>query len=173
MGEARIAEAIAAARTWVAANRTEARYRDSMATAVVESGLRTRVTAPDGTSIATDMVTGIGGDASAPSPGWLMRAASASCIATLITMRAAELGIPLEGLEVDVDSESDDAGLLGLDAAVPAGPLSMRVAVRVASSTASPDDVRAVIQWGIDHCPVCDAVKRAVPVEVAMTVPGG
>jgi uncharacterized OsmC-like protein len=172
MSEGRIAEAVAAARAWVAANRTEARYRDGMATAVVEAGLRTRVTAPDGTTISTDMVTGIGGDATAPSPGWLMRAASASCIATLITIRAAELGLDIDGLEVAVDSESDDAGMLGLDASVPAGPLSMRVAVQVAASTASSDEVRAVIQWGIDHCPVCDAVKRAVPVEVAITVAG-
>ncbi len=170
MADTDIAAAVTGARAWVAANRAEARYRDGAATAVIEDGLRMRVAAPDGTTIATDMVTGIGGGASAPSPGWLMRAANASCIATLIAMRAAELGVRLDGLEVAVDSESDDAGMLGLDAAVPAGPLSMRVAVRVAASTAPPDQVHEIIRWGIDHCPVCDAVKRAVPVEVAIEV---
>lgn len=170
MGEAEIAGAIVAARTWVAENRAEARYRDGSATAVMEDGLRSLVSSPDGITIATDMVTGIGGGGTAPSPGWLMRAASASCIATLITMRAAELGVQLDGLEVVVDSESDDAGMLGIDPAVPAGPLSMRVAVRVAAATAPPDQVRSVVQWGIEHCPVCDAVKRAVPVEIAIAL---
>lgn len=170
MTETDIAAAVTSARAWVAANRTEARYRDSVATAVVESGLRMRVTASDGTAIMTDMSTGVGGGASAPSPGWLLRAADAACIATLIAMRAAEQGVGLEGLEVVVDSESDDAGILGVDEAVPAGPLSMRVAVSVAGSTAPPDQVREIVQWGIDHCPVCDAVKRAVPVEVDIHV---
>ena len=166
MGEREIAMAIAEARSWVAANRTEARYRDGAASAVIEDGLRVQVTAPDGRAIVTDMTAGVGGGASAPSPGWLLRAANASCIATLIAMRAAELGVQLDGLEVVVDSESDDAGLLDVDPSVPAGPLSMRVAVRVAGASVPDDEVRAIVTWGVAHCPVCDAVKRAVPVEV-------
>ena len=170
MGEGDIARAIAEARSWVTANRDEARYRDGAATAIVDDGLRIQVTGPDGGSIVTDMSAGVGGGATAPSPGWLLRAANASCIATLITMRAAELGVRLDGLEVVVDSESDDAGILDIDAAVPAGPLSMRVAVRVAGASVPDEQVREVIDWGVAHCPVCDAVKRAVPVEVVVDV---
>jgi uncharacterized OsmC-like protein len=166
MGEGDIARAIAEARSWVSANRADARYRDGAATAVVEDGLRVRTTSTDGREIVSDMVTGIGGGASAPSPGWLLRAASASCIATLIAMRAAELGVRLDGLEVSVDSESDDAGMLDVDPSVPAGPLSMRVAVRLAGASVSDDEARELIAWGVAHCPVCDAVKRAVPVEL-------
>ena len=170
MGEGDIARAIAEARSWVAANRDEARYRDGAATAVIEDGLRVQVTAPDGRSIVTDMTEGIGGGNSAPSPGWLLRAANASCIATLIAMRAAELGVRLDGLEVVVDSESDDAGILDVDAGTPAGPLSMRVVVRVAGASAPDDEVREVINWGVAHCPVCDAIKRVVPVEVVAEI---
>lgn len=165
-----IAAKLAAARQYLTEHRDEARYRDSTATAVVERGLRLRTTAPDGATVTTDMSTGVGGEASAPSPGWLMRAANASCIATLITMKAAEEGVTLEGLEVTVDSESDDYGILGLDESVPAGPLTMRVHVRVASASAGEDQVREIVAWGIDHCPVCDAVKRAVPVERVVEV---
>jgi uncharacterized OsmC-like protein len=170
MGEADIATAIAAARSWVGANRSEARYRDGAASAVVEDGLRVRTTATDGRSIVTDMVAGVGGGGAAPSPGWLLRAANASCIATLIAMRAAELGVRLDGLEVVVDSESDDAGMLDVDAGVPAGPLSMRVVVRVVAASAPDDRVRDLVRWGVDHCPVCDAIKRAVPVELEIEV---
>lgn len=164
-----IATKIGAAREYLGAHRDDARYRDSTATSVIEAGLLVRTTGPDGAEIVSDMSPGVGGGGSAPSPGWLLRAANASCIATLIAMRAAEEGVALEGLEVTVDSESDDYGILGIDPAVPAGPLSMRVQVR-ASSSAPEDEVRAVIEWGIAHCPVCDAVKRAVPVEVDVRI---
>ena len=115
------------------------------------------------------MVPSVGGGGSAPSPGWLMRAANASCIATLIAMRASEEQVTLDELEVTVDSESDDYGILGIDDAVPAGPLTMRVSVRVASTTPA-DLVNRIVEWGVAHCPVCDAIKRPVPVELQVEV---
>jgi uncharacterized OsmC-like protein len=169
MSESRIAEAIASVKAYLTAHPDEARYRDSAASAVVEDGLRVRVTGVDGASLVTDMVAGVGGTASAPSPGWLFRAAYASCTATLIVMRAAEQGVALSGLRVDVDSESDDRGILGITEEVPAGPASMKVIVHAASD----DDegaVREVITWGLNHCPVDDAVRRHVPVELEVQI---
>ena len=165
-----IAAKIAAAREHLQANRDDARYRDSAATAVVEAGLRVRTSGPSGEAVTSDMSPGVGGAGSAPSPGWLLRAANASCIATLIAMRAAEQGVTLDTLEVTVDSDSDDYGILGIDESVPAGPLRMRVAVRAASTSAPSEAVREIAEWGVDHCPVCDAVKRAVPVEFSVEV---
>ncbi len=170
MGEADIAKAIAQARSYLTANPTEARYRDGAATASIEDGLRVRVVGADGASLVTDMVTGIGGGGSAPGPGWIFRAAYASCVATLIAMRAAEEGWSLEGLEVTVDSESDDRGILGIDRVVPAGPLSMRVAVTASAGQAETSSVRAAIAEAVASCPVHDAVIRAVPVELDIQV---
>jgi uncharacterized OsmC-like protein len=170
MGEGDIARAIAEARSWVGANRSQARYRDGAATAVIEDGLRVVTTDGDDHRLVSDMVSGVGGAGSAPSPGWLFRAANASCIATLIAMPAAELGVHLDGLQVVVDSESDDAGLLDIDPGIPAGPLSMRVAVHLASASVPEDQVRELVAWGVAHCPVCDAVKRAVPVELVVAI---
>jgi uncharacterized OsmC-like protein len=85
-------------------------------------------------------------------------------------MRAAEQGIALDTLEVTVDSESDDYGILGIDEAVPAGPLSMRIHVRVAAGGVNEVGLRQIVAWGVDHCPVCDAAKRAVPVEAVVEV---
>jgi uncharacterized OsmC-like protein len=116
------------------------------------------------------MTAGVGGGESAPSAGWLFRAASASCVATLIAMRAAEEGVTLDRLEVTVDSESDDYGILGVDESVPAGPLSMLVQVRVAATATDEDRLREIVAWGVAHCPVCDAAKRAVPVETRVEV---
>lgn len=169
MSNPRIAEAIKSAKEYLGAHTDEARYRDSIASAVVVDGLRVRVTGTDGFSLETDMVAGVGGTGSAPSPGWLFRAAYASCAATLMAMRAAEQGVELPGLQVDVDSESDDRGILGISEDVSAGPASMRVVVRVGPA-ADEAAVREVVEWGLEHCPVDDAVRRAVPVELDLRI---
>jgi uncharacterized OsmC-like protein len=112
------------------------------------------------------MSTGIGGTDTAPSPGWLFRAALASCDATLIAMRAAVLGIELDRVEVSIDSESNDHGILGIDESVPAGPLGIRTRVSISASGADRETIRELTEWATAHCPVCDAAKRAVPVSV-------
>lgn len=158
-----IRQAIAAATDYLMKNPADALSTDSAAVATLVDGLVTRIDGPSGTSISTDMVPSVGGTATAPSPGWLLRAAEASCVATLIAMRAAVLGITLDTLEVTVDSESDDRGLLGIDEAVPAGPLSGRVAVRIAAPGVDPATLEEIAHWGVKHCPVCDALERPVP----------
>jgi uncharacterized OsmC-like protein len=164
MGMAAIQEAIRAASDYLRQHPDEARSTDSAATATLIDGLRVGVTGPGGASLITDMVPSVGGTASAPSPGWLLRAAEASCVVTLIAMRAAMLEITLDALEVTVDSESDDRGLLGVDDQVPAGPLSGRVSVRLAAQGVESTTLNEMAHWGVKHCPVCDALERPVPV---------
>lgn len=161
-----IRAAIEAATEWVGQHPDEARYTDSLATARIESGLRVRVTGPTGESIETDMPAAVGGAASAASPGWLYRASLAACMASLATMRAAHLGWTSFSCEVDVDSESDDRGILGLDDAVPAGPLSIRVGFRMSADGVDPAALKDVAHWAVDHCPVSEAAGRSVPVRI-------
>jgi uncharacterized OsmC-like protein len=167
-----IRESIEKAREYLQGHSEEARYTDSEARAVVEQDLRCRVEGPAGAEIFTDMVTAVGGGASAPSPGWILRAALASCDATVIAMRAAELGITLDVLEVVVDSESDDRGLLAAAEDVPAGPLSARIRVRLSAQGASDEQLRELVEWADAHCPVSDAVRRAVPTAVDIQTAG-
>lgn len=138
---------------------------DSTAVAVLENGLRCRVEGPGGAVVTTDMPTAIGGGGSAPGPGWLMRAALATCDATMIAMRAAVEGVTLTELEVKVDSDSDDRGLVGADDAVPAGPLRVRVHVRIVSA-APAEKLKKIIGWAEKHSPVGDAVRRAVSISM-------
>jgi uncharacterized OsmC-like protein len=163
-----LGDTIRSATEYLTAHPDEARYTDSTAVASLQEGLRVVVRDPDGRAIETDMSTGIGGTDIAPSPGWLFRAALASCDATLIAMRAAMLGIELDRIEVTIDSESNDYGILGIDESVPAGPLSVRTRVSVAAREASGEEIRELVDWATAHCPVCDAVKRAVPVSVEL-----
>jgi uncharacterized OsmC-like protein len=114
------------------------------------------------------MPTSVGGGASAPGPGWLLRAAQASCLATLIAMRAAYEGLGVTRVEVTVDSESDDRGILGLDDSMPAGPLISRARAHVEAPGTSREQLEAVVHWADQHCPVQDAVRRAVPLHLEM-----
>lgn len=163
-----IADAVASASAYLTEHPEEARYRDSQATATLQHGLVTSVTGPSGESAQSDMPTGIGGTASVPSPGWLFRAATASCVASLVGIRAAATGVVLEHVEITVDSESDDRGILGLDPDVPAGAMSMRVVADVRARGVSSEATEALVRWAVDHCPVLDTVRRAVPIELVI-----
>jgi uncharacterized OsmC-like protein len=147
-----------------------ARAADRPAVAVVVGGLRCKAEGPNGAAIVTDMPKGIGGGGSAPTPGWYLRAALATCDATVIAMRAAQLGVVLTALEVAVESRSDTRGLLGVGDPVPPGPLEMGVHVRIAADGASPDQLRQIVHWAEAHSPVGDAVRRAVPSRVEVDI---
>ncbi len=161
-----IRAAIEGASEWLRQHPDEASYTDTLATARLESGLRVTVSGPDGESIATDMPSAVGGAGSAASPGWLFRAALAACVLSLATMRAAQLGVTGFTCEVDVDSESDDRGILGVDPEVPAGPRSIRVGFRMSADAAGDAQLAEVARWAVDHCPVAEAAGRAVPVSI-------
>ena len=167
-----IGEAIGKAVGYLTQHPEEARHTDSPAVASLDGGLRVTVTDPDGRTIKTDMPKGVGGTESAPSAGWLFRAAIAACDTTLIAMRAAMLGIELTDVEVTIDSESHDHGILGIDPSVPAGPLSVRTKVKIAASDTDEQTLRDLVEWAVAHCPVCDATKRAIPVTTDVEVVG-
>jgi uncharacterized OsmC-like protein len=161
-----ITDAVATASAYLTEHPDEARYWDSVARARLESGLRVEVTGPNGEQLSTDMPAGIGGTASAPSPGWYLRAAAASCIASLVAIRAAATGVSFRSVEVKVDSESDDRGILGLDPSIPAGPLSTRIVVAIDAAGLDRNSAEALAAWAVKHCPVSDAIARAVPLQL-------
>jgi uncharacterized OsmC-like protein len=161
-----IGEAIRNATEYLTDHPEEARYTDSAAVATLGEGLKVTVSDPDGRKITTDMPEGVGGTDIAPSPGWLFRAALASCDTTLIAMRAAMLGVELEEIEVIIESESNDYGILGIDESIPPGPLSVNTKVRVKAEDADASAIHELVEWAFAHCPVGDATKRAVPMTV-------
>ena len=134
---------------------------DAPATAIREEGLRFRVEGPKG-ALTSDMSESVGGGASAPTPGWLLRAALAACDATLVAMEAARDGIELSDLTVSVESESDFRGVLGVDGSVHPGPLAVRVRIELAASDATEDQLREIVRRAEEHSPVRDALVREV-----------
>ena len=166
-----IRESIRRAVEYLSANPEKSRSRDGAASAQIVDGLKVQVQGPRGESVVSDMPKSVGGGGTAPTPGWLMRAAIASCDATVIAMRAAQEGIELSDLEVVVDSESDDRGLLGMDESVPPGPIGVEIRVRIAAEGIPAEQLRGIVEWAMKHSPVPDAVGRAVPIRVKVETP--
>jgi organic hydroperoxide reductase OsmC/OhrA len=79
-------------------------------------------------------------------------------------MEPARAGLATVRIAVEVDGESDDRGILGMDRDVPAGPLSVRIRVDAEFAGGDPADGEAAIRRAVERCPVADAVGRAVPV---------
>ena len=107
-------------------------HDDTSATATWQGGTRMIASHDNGTQVATDMPSEIGGSGDRITPGWLFRAGLASCSATSIVLAAAAAGVELTALEVKARSRSDMRGLLGVadvdGGAVPAGPRDVQLA---------------------------------------------
>ena len=166
MDQDRIRESIESLVAYLGEHPEKWRNPDPPATAVMIDGLRCRAEGAGGASIVSDMPRAVGGDDSAPRPGWFLRAALATCDATVIAMRAAQLGIAVDRLEVAVESESDPRGLLGIDDTVVAGPARLRMRVTIAAAGVPAEQLREIVAWADRHSPVGDALRRAIPVEV-------
>ena len=89
-----------------------------------------------------DEPTSVGGDETAPSPGVYGMSALAGCVAMSIKMTAAEAGLPVTGVNVEVAADYDDRGGFGIDG-VPPGFERFRLKIEI-ESPAAEADVRAL-----------------------------
>lgn len=156
--------------TYLTENPEDAIDEGAPTTAVMEGGLRCKATGPNGQTIVTDMPEAVGGGGTAPSPGWLASAALATCDATRIAMRAAEVGVTLDTLEVSVQSVYDDRGLFGINGSVQAGPLSVQTRVNIGASGVAADVLREIVDYAVIHSPVADKCRRATPTKVDIKI---
>lgn len=149
-------------------------HADAPAIARWEGGTRVVSLHANGTHVATDMPRELGGEGERVTPGWLFRAALASCLATRIAMEAATRGIVLTRLEVAAESDSDGRGLLGMtdDAGKPIlpSPRTVQLRVRIAATKVAAELLRELIEYSYCCSPVSAAVERSIPVSLAIDV---
>ena len=88
----------------------------------------------------------------------------------VIVLRAADLGVTLDSLEVKVASQSNDCGMFGVGDDIPAGPLSASMEVQISAKGVDETVLKGIVTWAIAHSPVADALQRTVPLTVATTV---
>ena len=147
----------------------KARSRSAPLTARRVDGLRFEVKGGGGEIVFTDMPAVMGGEGSAPNPGWLMRAALAACTATVIAMRASRRGIALATLEVVAESDTDQRRLLGIDDSA-ASMTALRVKARLGAEGVSEEELRELAAWGDSHSPVACALRMPPAIETEVEI---
>lgn len=141
---------------------TKVRIRDAC-TAEVEDG---------GWKLIADESVKDGGNGEGPDPGVYGRAALGTCLAIGYAQWAAKFGVPLEGIEVEVQTDYDAVAMFGLDDSSPPGWAAVRYAVHIASS-APEADVQRVIEYADKHSPLLDDFSRPLSItrELHITTP--
>jgi uncharacterized OsmC-like protein len=119
---------------------------------------------------AADMPAKVGGADSAPNPGVLGRGALAGCLTIGIAAWAARLGVPIDGIEVEVEVDFDARGELGLGD-VPPGYQEVRYTVSI-DSPAPRRDVDRLLAMAERHSPYLDVFGRAIALKRALRVNG-
>lgn len=109
-----------------------------------------------------------GGNDAGPGPGILERGALGSCLAIGYSQRAAVLEIPIDTIEVEVESDFDARGMLYIDERPP-GFEELRYKVYI-ESPAPRKQIMRVIEDTDKHSPVLDDFRRAIPVKREVTI---
>jgi uncharacterized OsmC-like protein len=119
--------------------------------------------------IAADETEDIGGTNRGPSPPELVLAALGACITVGIAYSAAEEGINLRSVELDVEGDIDLAGFFGRDLPTDARPgfQAIRVTAWV-DADAEPDKIAEIVRRGQERSPVTSTVSHPVPVVVRL-----
>jgi len=110
-------------------------------------------------NLIADMSKGAGGARLGPTPGVLGRAALGSCVAIGFVLEAARAGVPVESVEVEVETDFDDGALFGVSDAPP-GYLEVRYEIQVVS-TASDEELQKVAEASDARSPYLDVFGRA------------
>jgi uncharacterized OsmC-like protein len=131
-------------------------------TTALEDGMLCETTAR-GHTVRCDEPRSLGGSDTAQSPLELFLSSLATCQAITYRLWAAELGVAVDRIEVEVVGDIDLRGFLGMDGVERAGydGVTMRV------SLTGPEERRRYeeLAEAVDrHCPVLDSLARPIPV---------
>ena len=110
--------------------------------------------------INCDLPETAGGANTGPTPGVLGRAALGSCLAIGYMLWASRLDVPIDSIEVEVQTDSDDGVLFGTSDAH-AGYSEVRYCVRVCSN-ATEEELIKVFDEGDRHSPYLDTFSRGI-----------
>ena len=107
----------------------------------------------------------VGGTGDVPCSGDLLLGALAACQETTIRMVAANMGIELESLEVEIDADWDARGTLAMGDY----PIGL-TAIRCQTTVRVPGDVRGeradrLLRSAEKYCVVLNTLRNGVPVE--------
>lgn len=151
----------------------------SLRPSIAQNTTGMKITLRDGTTcdiegsgwkLTADVGKAAGGNNAGPGPGVFERAALGSCLAIGYATWAAKLGIPLDHLEVEVETDFDARGMLDVENRPP-GFDAIRYRVIVHSS-APEEEIRRMIDKADAHSPVRDDFARPIPISREVHIKG-
>src|SRR5690606_9231032 len=124
-----------------------------------------------GHAVVADEPRSFGGGDSAQSPVEMLLSSLVTCQAITYRLWAAELGVRVDRIEVEVAGALDLRGYLGMDESAAPGYEALRI--RVGLHGPEPAERYRELAEAVDrHCPVLDVLTRPIPVERELRVPG-
>jgi uncharacterized OsmC-like protein len=110
----------------------------------------------------------LGGRNGAPNPLDFILAAHGGCLNFMTFFIANEMGIPMEGTEIDIVGKLDPSKFAGTDMNVRAGYQEIEIQIQV-KSTASEEQIAQLLRAVEARCPVSDNITNSTPVNISMT----
>lgn len=142
--------------------------RTYTSTATVTNGLSCRIDEGSQTLIA-DLPPSMGGENEGPSPSMLLRAALTSCTAIGVKMWAARRDVPVEQVEVSLETDVDARGQFGVCDDITPGFEAIRLSIRV-SSSAPRETIEEIVETALRYSPLTDVFARPQRVETDLDI---
>ncbi|MEE8434075.1 MAG: OsmC family protein [bacterium] len=141
------------------------------ATARMVDGLKIEVREGE-FKLISDMPEVLGGSNAGPSPGAFARMSLGACLVVGYAMWLSREEVPFEDIDVEVEGDQDQAGMLGVKESASPGHDSLRVKVNI-TSQAPQAEIERVIDLADRHSPILHLVTKPVPVtrELNLMVP--
>jgi uncharacterized OsmC-like protein len=115
----------------------------------------------------------VGGEGDVPCSGDLLLGALAACQEITLRMVAANLGIAIRALAIDVEADWDVRGTLAMGRAYPVGIRTIRCRTRVTiDDDASGERAARLLRSAERYCVVLDTLRTGVDVEATIDVQG-
>ncbi len=115
----------------------------------------------------------VGGDGDVPCSGDLLLGALAACQEITLRMVAANLGIAIRALSIDVEADWDVRGTLAIGREFPVGIRTIRCRTRVTiDDDASGERAARLLRSAERYCVVLDTLRTGVDVDATIHVQG-
>ena len=110
----------------------------------------------------------LSGTDSGMGPAEYILQALAGCYTATLTVMAAEKGIELDGIDLDLNFDIDLNGFLGLDDKIRKGAKGIRVGVKLSSPTASREQLEEMVRALPASSPIHDTLANPVSIDTRL-----
>lgn len=114
-----------------------------------------------------DEPANLGGTDQGANPVEYMLAALAGCLNVVGHVVAKEMGMPLNGVSIELEGDLDPAKFMGKETTERAGYQEVRVKIKP-DTTADADVLQQWVRAIEERCPVSDNISHATPVKISL-----